>query len=54
MSAETIVRRLGWIVLVLAAISMTVYYGSTNEPIWPIVVIVLCLILLGTMRPKPR
>jgi hypothetical protein len=52
MSAETIVRRLGWIALVIGAISMSVYYGSTNEPIWPIVVIVLSLILLGSMRPK--
>ena len=52
MSAE-VVRRLTWIVLVFAAIAMAVYYGSTNEPIWPIVVIVLCLIALGSMRPKP-
>jgi uncharacterized membrane protein YoaK (UPF0700 family) len=51
MSAE-VVRRLAWIVLVFGAVAMTVYYGSTNEPVWPIVAIILSLIVLGSMRPK--
>jgi hypothetical protein len=52
MSAETFVRRLGWTALVFGAVAMSVYYGSTNEPVWPFVVIILSLILLGSMRPK--
>jgi hypothetical protein len=55
MTAETVVRRVAWTVLVFGAVAMSVYYGSTNEPIWPFVVIILSLIVLGSTRPQtPR
>jgi hypothetical protein len=52
MSGETVLRRLAWTVFAFGVIIMSVYYGSTNEPIWPIFIIILPLIVLGGMRSK--
>ena len=42
-----IIKRVGWIVFACGFVSLSIYYGSTNEPIWPVDVMVVALLVIG-------